>query len=83
MRLIREQSGIYRGEDDGRCYLFLRWRAPDQPERYQMVDFATRAEAACFLTGARSACQVCKKLIRFDTVTPGEYHLAVNKTKPH
>lgn len=73
MRFVHQPGGIYRGSGDGRHHLFLRWRDPAGRRRYQHLDFATRAEAACFLTGALSACQIAKKVVRFDTLTPDQF----------
>jgi hypothetical protein len=73
MHFLHQQSGIYRGEADGRYYVFLRWRDAAGRHLYQQADFATVAEASCFLTGALAACQVSKKAIAFDALTPGQY----------
>ena len=73
MQFIHQQSGIYHCADDARYYVFLRCRDLTGRHRYQRVDFSTLAEAGCFLTGALSACQVSKKALRFDTVSPAQY----------
>jgi len=73
MRFRHQQSGIYQYEVNGRYYVFLRWENADNKHFYQHVDFTTLAEASCFLSGAISACQVCRKAVRFDVLTPKQY----------
>lgn len=73
MGFNHQQSGVYYCDEDGRYYVFLRWRDLAGRHRYQRADFATLAEASCFLTGALSGCQVSKKALRFDALTPTQY----------
>ena len=71
MPLGAVQGGIYHDPDEGRYYLFLLWQSKGR-RRYQIVDFATLAEAGCFLSGALSASQFSRKTVRFDTLTPAD-----------
>ena len=75
MSLVPVQGGIHHDTDEGRYCLFLRWYCQGR-RRYQMVDFATVAEAGCFLSGALTASQFSKKTVRFDTLTPAEFQAA-------
>jgi len=73
------QSGIYYDPAEKRYYLFLRWHA-SRLRYYQVVDFATVAEASCFLSGALTASQVSSKSVRLETLSPEEYERARNPT---
>jgi hypothetical protein len=75
------QSGIYHHPAEGRYYLFLRWHALRR-RHYQVVDFATVAEASCFLSGALSASQVSNKAVRLETLSPEEYERATARKGP-
>jgi len=71
------QSGIYYDPDEGRYFLFVRWHAGKR-RHHQVVDFATVAEASCFLSGALSASQVSNKAVRLETLSPEEYERAMS-----
>lgn len=75
MPFIHVQSGIYHHPAEERYYLFLRWHA-SRHRHHQVVDFATVAEASCFLSGALSASQMSNKTIRLETLSPEEYKRA-------
>ena len=72
MSLVPVQGGIYHDPEEGRYYHFLLWYCQGR-RRCQTVDFATVAEAGCFLSGAMTASQFSKKTVRFDTLTPAEF----------
>ena len=72
MPFVHVQNGVFRRLANQRYYLFLRWHA--QGKRwYQLADFGTVIEASCFLMGARAACQLSKKGVRLETMTPTDY----------
>ena len=50
MSLVPVQGGIYHDPEEGRYYHFLLWYCQGR-RRCQTVDFATVAEAGCFLSG--------------------------------
>jgi hypothetical protein len=81
MPFVHVQSGIYHDPDEGRYFLFVRWHAQKR-HHYQVVDFATVAEAGCFLAGALSASQISKKTVRLETITPEEYERASGTKTP-
>ena len=69
---VHVQNGVFRRLANQRYYLFLRWHA--QGKRwYQLADFGTVIEASCFLMRARVACQLSKKGVRLETMTPTDY----------
>jgi len=45
-----------------------------------VVDFATVAEASCFLSGALTASQVSNKSIRLEALSPEEYERVSSPT---
>ena len=72
MPFVHVQNGVFRRLANQRYYLFLRWHA--QGKRwYQLADFGTVIEASCFLMRARVACQLSKKGVRLETMTPTDY----------
>jgi hypothetical protein len=79
MRFTHVQSQIYLCKEDGRFYLFLRWQDPARHTKYQRIDFTTRAEAACFFTGALTASHISGKAVRFDALNPVQYQHAVKR----
>ena len=70
------QSGIYHHPAEERYYVFVRWHV-SRRRHHQVVDFATLAEASCFLSGALSASQVSNKAIRLETLSPEQYEQAM------
>jgi hypothetical protein len=81
MPYVHVQSGIYHDPAERRYYVFLQWHS-SRGHHHQLVDFATVAEASCFLAGALSASQASNKAIRLETLSPKEYERATRGGNP-
>jgi hypothetical protein len=47
----------------------------------ELADFGTVIKASCFLMGARVACQLSKKGVRLETMTPTDYESAQRRRR--